>query len=103
MPHELPAAGWLHPLHLVTVRKRGIHVATLPVGAVIDPRRYTPQRLAAFDVSAFREELGRKRVLRAVVRYRAIAEERGGVQQQMTALMEREAAATEELAQPAHG
>ncbi|MEY2982537.1 MAG: hypothetical protein RL562_2764 [Planctomycetota bacterium] len=34
----VPAAGFLHHYDLVTVRDSGIHVATLPVGEVIDPR-----------------------------------------------------------------
>ncbi len=34
----VPAAGYLHHYDLVTVRDSGIHVATLPVGEVIDPR-----------------------------------------------------------------
>ena len=36
-----PAAGYLHEFHLVMVRDRGIDVATLPVGDVIDPRAIT--------------------------------------------------------------
>lgn len=34
----VPEAGYLHHYDLVTVRDSGIHVATLPVGEVIDPR-----------------------------------------------------------------
>lgn len=36
-----PEAGYLHEFHLVMVRDRGIDVATLPVGEVIDPREIT--------------------------------------------------------------
>lgn len=38
---ELPKAGYLHEYHVVTVRPQGIQVATLPVGAVIDPKEIT--------------------------------------------------------------
>ena len=58
-PGELPTLGWLHHLHVVTVRDpdvkptpqnhAGVTVAMLPVGAVVDPRQYTPERLAALD------------------------------------------------------
>lgn len=35
---QIPAAGYLHQMHLVTVRDEGIQLACLPVGSVIDPR-----------------------------------------------------------------
>lgn len=38
---DLPAAGYLHEFHAVTVRPEGIQVATLPVGTVIDPKLIT--------------------------------------------------------------
>jgi chromosome segregation protein len=47
---------------------------------------------------ALREELARKRVLRAVVRYRSITGERDALQEKMDAIGEREAKAAEELA-----
>ena len=37
----VPKAGYLHQYHLVTVRKGGIAVAALPVGAAIDARAIT--------------------------------------------------------------
>ena len=37
----VPKAGYLHQYHLVTVRKGGIAVAALPVGAAIDARSIT--------------------------------------------------------------
>lgn len=46
---ELPEAGWLHHFLVVTVRKPGIAVAALPVGAVIDPKEMTPERLRDVD------------------------------------------------------
>jgi len=44
--HEFPAAGYLHHYDIVTVRPEGIQVATLPVGAALDPRKITPERQA---------------------------------------------------------
>lgn len=40
----VPAAGYLHQYHLVTVRKKGIAVAALPVGATIDARAITGEQ-----------------------------------------------------------
>jgi hypothetical protein len=37
----VPTAGFLHEFHVVTVRKGRIDVATIPVGAVMDPRKIT--------------------------------------------------------------
>ncbi len=39
----VPKAGYLHHYNLVTVRKKAIHVATLPVGTVMDPSKITAQ------------------------------------------------------------
>jgi len=36
-----PRAGYLHQYHLVTVRKQGIAVVAVPVGAALDPRQVT--------------------------------------------------------------
>ena len=49
MPGVYPQIGYLHHLDVVTVRPDDISVATIPVGAVIDPKQYTPERLADFD------------------------------------------------------
>lgn len=38
---EVPQAGYLHQFHVVTVRPEGFKVATLPVGAVMDPQAIT--------------------------------------------------------------
>jgi hypothetical protein len=43
--HDLPLAGYLHHLNLVTVRDEGIRSATIPVGAVIDPRSISGERV----------------------------------------------------------
>jgi hypothetical protein len=41
LPAEVPGAGFLHEMHVVMVRKKRIDVATVPVGAVMDPRKIT--------------------------------------------------------------
>ena len=56
------------------------------------------QAARARRYQALREELGKKRVLRAVVRYRSIVGERDGLQSRMTAALEKEATAAQELA-----
>src|SRR5690606_35408609 len=48
--HEIPRAGWLHHFDVVTVRKDRISLAAVPVGAVIDPREMTPERLREVDL-----------------------------------------------------
>jgi hypothetical protein len=49
MPGDYPRVGYLHHFNTVTVRPDGIKVATIPVGAVIDPRLFTPERAADLD------------------------------------------------------
>lgn len=44
-----PEVGYVHHMNLVTVRKRDFSVAILPVGSVIDPTVYTPERLRQLD------------------------------------------------------
>ncbi|MDJ0523599.1 MAG: AAA family ATPase, partial [Planctomycetota bacterium] len=56
------------------------------------------QAARARRYQALREELAKKRVLRAVVRYRSISTERDGLQAEMNDVLERETAAAEELA-----
>lgn len=41
---RLPQAGYLHHVNVVTVRRDSFQVATIPVGQVIDPREFTPER-----------------------------------------------------------
>lgn len=43
---DIPGAGYLHHLNIVTVRPDDISVAALPVGAVMDPKEFTPEFLA---------------------------------------------------------
>lgn len=49
MPGDYPGIGYVHHLNVVTVRKKEFSMAILPVGAAIDPEKYTPERLGAFD------------------------------------------------------
>jgi Concanavalin A-like lectin/glucanases superfamily/Calcineurin-like phosphoesterase len=42
---DFPAAGFMHHYNLVTVRPEGIELVALPVGAAIDHRSLTPERL----------------------------------------------------------
>lgn len=49
MPMDVPGSGWLNHSLLVTVRANGFEVATIPVGAVLDPEAMTPERLQDVD------------------------------------------------------
>jgi hypothetical protein len=49
MPGDYPRVGYLHHFNVITVRPDGIKAATVPVGAVIDPRLFTPERAADLD------------------------------------------------------
>ncbi|MCC9658090.1 metallophosphoesterase [Rhodopirellula sp. JC737] len=55
---EIPGAGFLHHLNVVTVRPDHISVASLPVGAVMDPKEFTEE---------FIEEVGLARKLRPII------------------------------------
>ncbi|WP_146535104.1 LamG-like jellyroll fold domain-containing protein [Rubripirellula reticaptiva] len=46
---EIPGAGYLHHLNVVTVRPAGVTVAALPIGSVIDPTEFTPEFLAEIE------------------------------------------------------
>ncbi|QDV61661.1 cyclic 3',5'-adenosine monophosphate phosphodiesterase [Crateriforma conspicua] len=46
---EIPGAGYLHHLNMVTVRPDDISVASLPIGSVMDPKEFTPEFLATVD------------------------------------------------------
>ncbi len=46
---DIPAAGYLHHLNVVTVRPGGVSVAALAIGSVIDPKEFTPEFLAEID------------------------------------------------------
>jgi hypothetical protein len=49
MPMDVAGTGWLNHMDMVTVRARGFEVATIPVGAVLDPEAMTPEHLADID------------------------------------------------------
>ncbi|WP_146407426.1 LamG-like jellyroll fold domain-containing protein [Allorhodopirellula heiligendammensis] len=49
---DIPDAGYLHHLNMVTVRNDRISVSAIPVGAVFDPKKFTSEFLA--EVSAAR-------------------------------------------------
>jgi hypothetical protein len=52
IPGNYPGIGFLHHYNLVSVRPEGIRVSTLPVGGVIDPKDFTPERLADMSRAA---------------------------------------------------
>jgi predicted phosphodiesterase len=45
----IPGAGHLHHFNVVTVREDRVTVAALPVGAVFDPKQFTPEFLAEIE------------------------------------------------------
>lgn len=49
---DIPGAGYLHHMNMVSVRQESISVSSIPVGAVLDPKEFTPEFLA--DVGAAR-------------------------------------------------
>jgi hypothetical protein len=49
MPFDIPGTGHLHHFNIVTVRDEQISIATVPVGAVLDPRAFTPEHLQEID------------------------------------------------------
>ena len=53
MPGHFPNAGYLHHMNLVTVRPDGIKVGVVPVGAVMDPKQFTPDFIA--DINRLRD------------------------------------------------
>ncbi|MEL7265484.1 MAG: LamG-like jellyroll fold domain-containing protein, partial [Planctomycetota bacterium] len=48
---DLPAAGYLHHFNVVTVRKDKVTVAAIPVGAVMDPKQFTPDFLEQVNLA----------------------------------------------------
>jgi hypothetical protein len=49
MPGNYPEAGFLHHIDIVSVRPDGVKISMLPVGAVIDPKKYTPELIAEVE------------------------------------------------------
>ncbi len=48
---DIPDAGFLDHVNLVTVRENRFSVAALPVGAVIDPKEFTPEFLEQVELA----------------------------------------------------
>ncbi|MEM9825067.1 MAG: LamG-like jellyroll fold domain-containing protein [Planctomycetota bacterium] len=48
---DIPGAGYLHHLNMVTVREDRFEVATIPVGGVMDPEKFTQEFHDAIDVA----------------------------------------------------
>ena len=49
MPGIYPGAGYLHHFNVVTVRSDGIKVCSVPVGSILDPHMFTPERQVDLD------------------------------------------------------
>jgi hypothetical protein len=59
IPHDVPGSGCLHHVNVVTVRKDGVQMATVPVGTVLDPRAMTPEHLEEIErVRGIRPDFG---------------------------------------------
>ncbi len=48
---DIPDAGYLHHLNMVSVRESSFSVSAIPVGAVFDPKQFTPEFLAEVDLA----------------------------------------------------
>ena len=48
---DIPGAGYLHHLNMVSVRKDKISVSAMPVGAVFDPKDFTPEFNAQIELA----------------------------------------------------
>ncbi len=51
LPADIPDAGYLHHLNMVSVRASSFSVSSIPVGAVFDPKQFTPEFLAEVDLA----------------------------------------------------
>jgi len=83
------------------LRRTGENVERLRDVLELEEKRFRSlksQAAKARRYQSLREELSRKRVLRAVVRFRSISEQRSSLQSQMDDALEREAAAAKDLA-----
>lgn len=49
MPGNYPEAGFLHHMNIVSVRPEGVKISMLPVGTIIDPKKYTPELIAEVE------------------------------------------------------
>lgn len=48
---EMPGAGYLHHLNMVSVRADSFKVASIPIGSVMDPTDFTSEFLASIDAA----------------------------------------------------
>ena len=48
---DIPGAGYLHHMNMVSVRKDRISVSAIPVGAVMDPKEFTPYFLKQISLA----------------------------------------------------
>ena len=48
---DIPEAGYLHHVNMVSVRESSFSVSAIPVGAVFDPKQFTPEFLAEVDLA----------------------------------------------------
>ena len=48
---DIPDAGHLHHMNIVSIRKEKISVSSIPVGAVFDPKKFTPEFHDAVDLA----------------------------------------------------
>ena len=48
---DIPDAGFLHHINVVSVRKDNVSVSSIPVGAVFDPTKFTPEFHAALTLA----------------------------------------------------
>jgi len=48
---DIPDAGYLHHVNMVSVRESSFSVSAIPVGAVFDPKQFTPEFLAEVDLA----------------------------------------------------
>ena len=48
---EIPGAGYLHHMNMVSVRPSGIAVSAIPIGSVIDPKEFTEKFLNQVDLA----------------------------------------------------
>lgn len=51
LPADIPGAGFLHHMNMVSVRPSGVSVSAIPVGGVIDPKEFTEEFLAQVDLA----------------------------------------------------
>jgi hypothetical protein len=48
---DIPDAGYLHHLNMVSVRKDRISVSAIPIGGVMDPKQFTPEFLHEVEMA----------------------------------------------------